>query len=68
MVMELVSRKVSLRGSMGRMFYAYNLAVVVERRWEMQELLGKWKKAFGKHGLNTSMEKTEVIWIGQQRK
>ena len=30
MVMELVSRKVSLRGSMGKMLYADNLAVVVE--------------------------------------
>ena len=36
--------------------------------WEMQELLGEWKEAFGKHGLKISMEKTEVMWIGQQRK
>ena len=30
MVMELISRKVSLMGSMGRMLYADDLAVVVE--------------------------------------
>ena len=45
--MELVSRKVSLRGSMGRVLYADDSAVVVE----MQDVLGLWKEAFGKHGL-----------------
>ena len=35
MVMELVSRKVSLRGNMGKMLYVDNLAVVVEIGWEM---------------------------------
>ena len=41
MMMELVSRKVSLRGSMGRMLYADDLAVVVESGQEMQEVLGE---------------------------
>ena len=68
MVMELVSRKVSLRGSMGRMQYADNLAVVVESGQEIQEVLGEWKEEFGKHGLKMSMEKTEVMWVRQQRK
>ena len=68
MVMELVSRKVSLRGSMRRMFYMDDLAIVVESGWEMQEVLQEWKEAFGKHGLKMSMEKTEVMWVGQQRK
>ena len=49
MVIELVSRKVSLRGSMGRTLYADDLAVVVESGWEMQKVLGEWKEAFGKH-------------------
>jgi len=34
----------------------------------MQEVLGEWKEAFHKHGLKISMEKTEVIWVRQQRK
>ena len=67
MVMELVSRKVSLRGSMGRMLYADDLVVVVESGQEMQEVLGEWKEAFGNHGLKMSMEKTEVTWARQQR-
>ena len=45
MVLELVSRKVNMRGIHGRMLYANNLAVVVERRQEMQEVLGEWKEA-----------------------
>ena len=68
MVMELVSRKVSLRGSTRRMLYADNLAVVVESGWEMQEVLGEWKEVFEDHGLKMSMENTEVLWDGQSRK
>ena len=68
MLMKLVSRKVNTRGILGRMLYADDLAFVVKGRWEMQEVLGEWKEAFGKHGLKMSMEKTEVIWVGQQRK
>ena len=34
----------------------------------MQEVLGEWKEASGKHGLKMSMEKTEVMWVRQQRK
>ena len=41
MVIELVSRKVSLRGSMGRMLYGDDLGVMVESGWEMQEVLGE---------------------------
>ena len=68
MVMMLVNRKVSLRSSMERMLYADDLAVMVESGREMQEVLGKWNEAFGKHWLKMSMEKTEVMWVGQQRK
>ena len=55
MVMELVSRKVSLRRILGRMLCLDNLAVVVESAWEMQEVLWEWKEAFEKHGLRMSM-------------
>ena len=27
-----------------------------------------WKEAFEKHGLKLSLEKTEVMWVGKQRK
>ena len=45
-IMELVSRKVSLRGSTRRIVYVDNLAAVVKSGWEMQKVLGKWKEAF----------------------
>ena len=34
----------------------------------MQKVLGVGKEAFGKHGLKMSVEKTEVMWVWQQRK
>ena len=54
-------------GILGRMLSADNLTVVAESKWEMQELLGEWKEVFRKHEL-MSMEKNEVMWVGQQRK
>ena len=57
MLMELVGRRVNMKGVLGRMLYADDLAVVVENRREMQEVLGEWKKAFEKHGLKMSMER-----------
>ena len=33
----------------------------------MQEVLGEWKEAFKKHELEMSMEKNEVMWVGQQK-
>ena len=68
MVMELGSRKVILRGSMGRMFYEDDLSVVVESGREMQEVLWEGKKTFWKHGLKMSLEKTQLMWVAQQRK
>jgi len=41
MAIGLVSNKVSLSGSMGRMLYADDLAVVVESGREMQKVLGE---------------------------
>ena len=54
MVMEMVSRKVSLWGSMGWMLHADNLAVMLQSGQGMQEVLGEWKEEFGKHGLKMS--------------
>uniref|UniRef100_A0A8C4QF08 Reverse transcriptase domain-containing protein n=1 Tax=Eptatretus burgeri TaxID=7764 RepID=A0A8C4QF08_EPTBU len=67
-VMELVSKKVSLRGSIGRILYADDLAVVGESERKMQEVVGECTEVLGKYELNISMEKTEVMWVGQQRK
>ena len=41
MVMELVIRKGSMTGSMGRILFVDNLAVVMESIREMQEVLGE---------------------------
>ena len=41
MVMELESRKVSLRGSMGRMLYTDDLTVVLESVQEVQYVRGE---------------------------
>ena len=45
-----------MSGSMGAMLYANSLAVVVETKQEMQEVLGEWKEEFGKHGLKLSVK------------
>ena len=66
-VMDLISRKVNRRGSIGRMLDADDLAIM-ESGQEIEEVLGEGKEAFEKHGLKMSMEKTEVMWAGQQRK
>ena len=50
MVMELVSRKVNMRGSIGRMLHVDDLAVLVEGEREMQEVLQEWKEALGSMG------------------
>ena len=55
-----------MRGSMQRMLYVDDLAVVVESKQEVQEVLGEWKEAFGKNGLKMSMEKTQAIWVGSR--
>ena len=54
MVMELVSRMVSFKVSMGRMLYADDRAVAAESKREMQKVLVKL-------GLKISMEKTEHV-------
>ena len=48
--MELVSRKVNMRGSIGRMLHVDDLAVLVEGEREMQEVLQEWKEALGSMG------------------
>ena len=43
------------------------MAVVADSESDLQERLVDWKEIIGKHGLRVSLEKTEVLWVGQQR-
>jgi len=49
-VMELGSRKVSLRGSVGRMLYADDLAVMVEVGGRCRKYLGSGRRHLGSRG------------------
>ena len=51
-----------------KLLYVDDLAVVEDSEADLQEQLVDWKEIFGKHGLRVSLEKTEVLWIGQQEK
>ena len=42
--------------------------LVADREADLQERLVDWKEIFGKHGLRVSLEKTEVLWVGHQKK
>ena len=50
-----------------KVMYADDLAIIAESKQELQEVLEEWKGVFEKHGLRMSLEKTEVMWVGQQR-
>ena len=50
------------------MICADDLAVVADSEADLQECLGEWKEIFGRHRLRVSLEKTEVLWVGQQKK
>ena len=45
-----------------------DLAVVADSVEELQEQLVEWKEIFGRHGQRVSLEKTEVLCVGQQKK
>ena len=57
-VVEVISRKASTRDILRKLLYADDLA----------EQLVVWKEIVGKHGLRVNLEKTEVLWVGQQKK
>ena len=46
--------------------YADDLAVVADNEANFQERIVDWKEIFGKYGLRVSLEKMEVLLIGQQ--
>ena len=66
MVMELISRKISTKDGLRKMMYADDLAIIAEIKQELQEVLDEWKGVFERHGLRLSLEKTEVMWVGNQ--
>ena len=67
-VEEVISRKANTRDILRKLLYADDLAVVADGEADLQERLVDWKEIFGKHGLRVSLEKTEVLWVGLQRK
>ena len=67
MVIELISRKISMKDVPRKMMYADDLAIIAESKQELQEALEGWKGVFEKHGLRMSLEKTEVTCVGHQR-
>ena len=67
-VVEVISRKASTRDILRKFLYADNLAVVANSEAGHRERLVDWKEIFRKHGLRVSLEKTEVVWVRQQKK
>ena len=67
-VVEVISRKASTRDSLRKLLYTDDLAVVADSEVDLQERLVDWKETFGKHGLRVILKKTEVFWVGQQKK
>ena len=66
-VMELISRKVSMKDTSRQLLYADDLAIVAEDKEELNESLEEWKEAFKQHGLRVNLEKTEVLSIWAHR-
>ena len=66
-VMELISRKVSMKDTSRKLLYADDLAIVAEDKEELNESLEEWKEAFKQHGLRVNLEKTEVLSIAAHR-
>ena len=66
MVMNLISGKVSEQEELKKILYADDLAVVADNKKDLQKTLQEWSNTFRKHGLQMNLEKTEVMWIGEQ--
>ena len=66
-VVEVISSKASTRDILCKLLYADDLAVA-DTEADLQERLVDWKEIFSKHGLRVSLDKREVLWVGQQKK
>ena len=52
--------------AMKKLLYADNLALVVNGKQELQDILEEWNGLYTRHGLKLNIEKTEVLHIGHQ--
>ena len=43
--------------------YAHDLAMIADKKQELQELLEEWKGVFKKQGPIMSRKKTEEMWV-----
>ena len=66
MVMNLISGKVYEQEELKKILYADDLPVVADHKENLQKTLQEWSNTFRKHGLRMNLEKTEVMWIGEQ--
>ena len=66
MVMNLISGKVSEQEELKKLLNVDDLAVVADNKEDLQKTLQEWSNTFRKHGLRMNLEKTEVMWIGEQ--
>ena len=47
--------------------YANDLAMITDKKQDLQEVLEQWKGMFKKHAPIMSREKTEEMWVSHQR-
>ena len=65
-VLDLISRMTVMKDAMKKCLYADDLALVANGKQELQETPGAWNGLFSRHGLDISLEKTEVLHVGHQ--
>ena len=65
MVVALISRKFSnsKKDVLRKGMYANDLAMIADKKQELQEVLEEWKGVFKKEGPIMSQEKTEEMWV-----
>ena len=62
-VVALISRKFSKKDVLRKGMYANDLAMIADKKQELQEVLEEWKGVFKKEGPIMSREKTEEMWV-----
>ena len=67
MVVALISRKFSKKDVLRKGMYANDLAMIADKKQELQEVLEQWKGVFKKEGPIMSREKTEEMRVLHQR-
>ena len=66
LVMNLISGNVYEQEELKKILYADDIAVVADDKENLQKKLQEWSNTFRKQGLRMNLEKTEVMWIGEQ--